>query len=309
MKAYLVYQREEAEKNKRFLELFREAGKEFGIDFSYVSREDYRQKDLPDFVLNRTRDAKVSRWYEQEQVPVFHSSGITEIGNHKGKTLEFLRKRLPREVLQRKWAPETIFLPKERLVEWQTAIALGNLDALYELDQFWKQQMPFVIKSVDGHGGSEVMAIWPPEKAERFDGFAEYCNQIYGKLDIIVGKDCILQEMIPSDSRDVRVYILGNQIYLGMMRQGQGDFRSNASLGGHTEVYPLSDRERMFVELFLQAFQGEVLGLAGLDFILTRDGRLVFNELEEMVGCRMLYQKTDRNIVRDYVFWLYELLT
>lgn len=42
MKAYLVYQREEAEKNKRFLELFREAGKEFGIDFSYVSREDYR---------------------------------------------------------------------------------------------------------------------------------------------------------------------------------------------------------------------------------------------------------------------------
>ena len=29
--------------------------------------------------------------------------------------------------------------------------------------------------------------------------------------------------------------------------------------------------------------------MAGIDFILTKDGRLIFNELEEMVGSRMLY--------------------
>ena len=47
-----------------------------------------------------------------------------------------------------------------------------------------------------------------------------------------------------------------------------------------------------------------MLGLAGLDFIIADDGRLVFNELEEMAGCRMIYQNTGRDIVRDYVMWL-----
>ena len=44
--------------------------------------------------------------------------------------------------------------------------------------------------------------------------------------------------------------------------------------------------------------------MAGLDFIIREDGRLVFNELEEMVGCRMLYANTGKDIVKDYVKWL-----
>lgn len=31
---------------------------------------------------------------------------------------------------------------------------------------------------------------------------------------------------------------------------------------------------------------------------------MVFNELEEMVGCRMLYACSDHDIVSDYVGWL-----
>lgn len=33
-------------------------------------------------------------------------------------------------------------------------------------------------------------------------------------------------------------------------------------------------------------------------------GCMVFNELEEMVGCRMLYACSDHDIVSDYVGWL-----
>jgi len=304
MMAYLVYHQEEAVKNRRFLSLFREAGKDYGIDFLYVPYENYQKKELPDFVLNRTRDFLVSQWYEERRVPVFHSSRITEIGNHKGKTLDFLGEHLPEEILKTKWAPETVFISKERLAEWQFALLTGNFEALQELKRFQEEGKPFVIKSVDGHGGSEVMSFLPPGKPEQKGNLEKYCRNLNHGLEVLSGKDCILQEMISRGGRDVRVYIVGNQVYQAIMRQGQDDFRSNASLGGRTEVYPLSDAEKIYVGHFLQAFRGEVLGLAGLDFIIADDGSLVFNELEEMVGCRMLYQNTNRNIVRDYVIWL-----
>ena len=48
--------------------------------------------------------------------------------------------------------------------------------------------------------------------------------------------------------------------------------------------------------------------MAGIDFILTKNNELIFNELEEMVGSRMLYANTDYNIVKDYVEWIYRTL-
>ena len=39
-------------------------------------------------------------------------------------------------------------------------------------------------------------------------------------------------------------------------------------------------------------------------FLLEKNGCMVFNELEEMVGCRMLYACSDHDIVSDYVGWL-----
>ena len=314
MKAYLIYYPEEAVKNQGFIRLFKEAGEEFDIDFSYVSHEEYQEMELPDFVLNRTRDALVSRWYEQRGIRVLHSARITEIGNDKGKTLAFLEERLPKEILEQGWAPKTILLPKESLDKWLKELSAGTYDmvsesaddVLAEIKEFIGNMPDFVVKSVNGHGGSEVMAFSLPDQsaceAERKQKWTIFLEQIK-RLE---GKDCIVQELIPSESKDVRVYILGNQIYQGILRQGQKDFRSNFSLGGRTEVYHFSEEEECFIKSVLEAFGEETLGLAGLDFIITKDGRLVFNELEEMAGCRMLYQNTDQNVVRDYVKWLVE---
>lgn len=308
MKAYLIYKREEAFKNQAFISLFQESGRECGIDFSYVSYKEYMEKELPDLAINRTRDAAVSRWYERRKIPVFHNSHITEIGNHKGKTLNFLQEHLPQEILQKKWSPITVYISKERIAQWQSSLKAGDFEDLVELEPFQREKSSFVLKSVDGHGGSEVMAFPSLAESEWKHAPRGYWENFKNKLNILSGKDCILQEMIFSDSRDVRVYILGNQVYQGILRQGQNDFRSNFSLGGWTGVYSFSAEEREYVEAFVQAFQGENLGLAGLDFMIAKDGSLIFNELEEMVGCRMLYQNTNRNIVRDYVFWLKNML-
>lgn len=90
-----------------------------------------------------------------------------------------------------------------------------------------------------------------------------------------------------------------------MLRHGESDFRSNFSLGGKAVEYNLSESQKEYIMNFVKAFGGNELAMAGIDFILTKNNELIFNELEEMVGSRMLYANTDYNIVKDYVEWIY----
>ena len=101
----------------------------------------------------------------------------------------------------------------------------------------------------------------------------------------------MIQEKIASKSRDVRVYIVGNMIYQAVLRQGKEDFRSNFSLGGAVSAYSMNEEEKEWVNAFVKAFSKKTLGMGGIDF-------------EEMVGCRMLYQTTSKDIVKDYVRWI-----
>lgn len=307
MKGYLVYREEEAARNREFIRMFYEEGKHCGISFEYIPYKGYQKKGLPDFVLNRTRDALVSRWYEGEGVMVLHSSCITEIGNHKMKTLQYLQENLSDRVLREKWRPDSILLTKERVSEWMGAAAVRDRRGFYEAHDFWEKDGVCILKSVDGHGGSEVAELFCPYGGTGKKG-QEAWEKLYHALLLFQGKECILQEKIESDSRDVRVYILGGELYQAVARQGKKDFRSNFSLGGSASCYKLSGQELGYVKQFLRAFKKEILGLAGLDFIIRKDGKLIFNELEEMVGTRMLYQVTDCNVVRDYVRWLLQFM-
>ena len=112
-KAYLIYENKEAQKNHGFIEMFQQAGKEKGIDFSFVSKTDYQtfsEKINPDFVLNRTRDPGVSRWYETRNIPVYHNSRLVELANHKYKMMTYFQEHLPEKILNEKWCPATVFL-------------------------------------------------------------------------------------------------------------------------------------------------------------------------------------------------------
>ena len=69
---------------------------------------------------------------------------------------------------------------------------------------------------------------------------------------------------------------------------------------GLNQIFP-DEEQKKIIEKFIEAFGAEQLSMAGIDFILTRDGNLIFNELEEMVGSRMLYNCSKHDIVREYV--------
>lgn len=280
IQVYMIYSKDEGQRNRAFIEMFRRAGERHNLLFSFVPVTQYQQMPLPGLVLNRTRNPQVSRWYEERHVRVYHDSDIVEIGNDKYKTLKRLGEQLPGKEL-----PCSFLLTAESkndflLLQQQIRQKFGIVDRV-------------VLKTVDGHGGREVYRLPADPVRDNLSW-----RQI---LDRLQGRKLLCQEWVECDSRDLRVYILWGEIYAAVLRQGQDDFRSNYSRGGSIRQYDLSERERVYIEPFVQALGGKRLAMAGIDFLLRRDGTLLFNELEEMVGCRMLYQCTERDIVQDYV--------
>ena len=197
-KAYLIYENKEAQKNHGFIEMFQQTGKEKGIDFSFVSKTDYQtfsEKINPDFVLNRTRDPEVSRWYEERNIPVYHNSRLVELANHKYKMMTYFQEHLPEKILNEKWCPATVFLTVP--AQMGNISNIGNAEiikcAADHIGTVIPEQMRHgVIKSVSGHGGSEVFLVEAQEEWR----------------DILAGREVVVQEKIECHSRDLRVYVL-----------------------------------------------------------------------------------------------------
>lgn len=293
--AYIIYYDEEAKKNSGFIEMLKSECRKYDIALEYISFEKVNLMSESSFenkfkkiffVINRTREYKLSLRFEKINVKVFHSSKITELGNNKYKTYCCLKEYFEKN-------------KNEPQGEWIAHTVLVKADDLNNVlnDYIGKD---YVIKSVDGHGGSQVFSL--NDDGTKLGSYRKNRdnakNNIYKSLQ---GHDCVLQKRIDSDSNDIRVYIVFGKIYAAVLRHGNDGFKSNFSLGGSVEEYFLDEEQKKFIEKFIEAFGAGQLSMAGIDFILTRDGNLIFNELEEMVGSRMLYNCSKHDIVRKYV--------
>lgn len=284
--AYIIYYDKEAKKNNGFIEMLKTACIKHNIDLRYMSFEDinFMSESIfietfksAIFIINRTRQYRLSQKFEDMNLKVFHSSKITELGNDKYKTYcylkDYFKKNKP--VTDKDWIADTIFVKADKMKE--------SIDKYIGKD--------YVIKSVDGHGGSQVFLLKDINDSAGL-------NTVYKNLK---GHDCIVQKRIDSDSNDIRVYVLFGEIYAAVLRHGNNGFKSNFSLGGSVSEYFPDERQKRFIEKFIDAFGKDELNMAGIDFIVTRQGELIFNELEEMVGSRMLYNCSKHDIVNEYV--------
>ncbi len=135
--------------------------------------------------------------------------------------------------------------------------------------------IPAVKKSVGGHGGTEVFML---TEAETFQS-----GYVYQKPCDTLG-------------RDLRVWLIGEEIVASILRVGNNDFRSNYCLGGSAELYKLNENERGLVKKIASLAKGDYIGI---DFLFN-GGELVFNEIEDSVGARMVYDKTNIDIISLY---------
>lgn len=142
---------------------------------------------------------------------------------------------------------------------------------------------PCVIKSPFGHGGKEV--YWAKNEGEA--------------SAILSGEPLICQK--PSDmlGRDIRVYCLGGEVLCAMERSNSKDFRSNFTLGGTCRQIQLPSILREYCSRVIGALSADFVGV---DFIVDGE-KYYFNEIEDVVGCRMLYHEgiDAAKLLADYV--------
>ncbi len=146
---------------------------------------------------------------------------------------------------------------------------------------------PYVLKGCEGHGGNQVFMIEDEEHLKK-------------ALNEIGSEEYIKQRCASDLGKDVRVYILGNKIRAAVLRTSDKSFKSNFSLGGNVQNYNLNQEEKTMVENILKVFP---IDYGGIDFIFDK-GKAVFNEIEDAVGARMLYQVSDIDIVKEYAGYI-----
>lgn len=135
--------------------------------------------------------------------------------------------------------------------------------------------VPAVKKPIDGHGGENVVMLTVPEPFEN--------GYVYQKPCDTLGKD-------------LRVWTIGGKIVTAVLRESDTDFRSNFCLGGKATPYRLNDGELRLINRIIELVGGDYIGI---DFLFD-NGQLVFNEIEDTVGARMVYSKTNIDILALY---------
>jgi gamma-F420-2:alpha-L-glutamate ligase len=298
MTAWIIYNREGAAYNKQYIKFYIEEGARLDINIKLILIEElefgvrdskwfisYRQQEIekPDFAICRVIYPLLSRQLSYMDIPVFNNAFVAEISNDKARTYQYLAKTGITMV-------DSSFYQNNQLKE-----------LLHHIEK------PTVIKAVDGHGGSQVFLTAGQDQKDRTMQCMDLGSATSSE-DILVGiksSDVVLQPLTGNRHQDLRVYVIGKRIVAAVLRTAKEGFKSNFSLGGEVRLYTLSKEEQSIVERIIQEFD---FGLVGIDFIIGDEGELIFNEIEDVVGSRMLYQCSDINIVRLYLEFILDKL-
>lgn len=292
MTGWLIYGEKDAIKNKGYIEFYETEGKAIGIRIELIFREyleigvennqwflRYKGKECqkPDFAIVRTIYPLLSRQLECLSIPVFNSAEVSRICNDKALTYQ--------EVA-------ALGIPIVNTTFVENAMVMEKYQKITE---------PTVIKTVDGHGGSQVFLALPKATPKNKDIYEDLRRVESAREEILRGiasSDCVMQPLLTGRHQDLRVYVIGKDIVAAILRTSKEGFRANYSLGGEIRAYELSEKENRVVKKIIQHFS---FGMVGIDFLIGEAGELIFNEIEDVVGARMLYQCTDINLVKEYL--------
>jgi RimK family alpha-L-glutamate ligase len=137
-----------------------------------------------------------------------------------------------------------------------------------------------VVKPLFGSLGMGITRITNEDVAYRVFRALEMTKSVY-----------YLQEFIPHGGRDIRVFIIGDQVTASMQRTSD-DWKTNISSGGKAAPYTPSDEA---VEMSLKASEKLGLTYTGVDIIETEDKSYVI-ELNSTPGWEGLQSVTDIDV-------------
>ena len=195
-RALLVYFEADAEKNKWFIDRLTETAAERGIRLDLVTPWQAFDETEAAFVINRSRDEEVSRYFEGLGIKSFNNSETVRIGNDKLEEYSLFRE---------------LGMPVMETVPGDTP------------EEEIPFAAPYIVKHRRGHGGNRVFM------ARKY----EEVREIIRGLD---PSEWIIQKMCDTPGQDMRLYILGGKVVASVLRTSTKDFRSNFSLGGEASL-------------------------------------------------------------------------
>lgn len=260
MLGWIIYNKEDVEKNENYIGWYINKFKENNIELSLVYTDEINYNSLPYFAIVRAIRPDITRKLENLGVKCFNNGFVSEICNDKALTYKFVSEN-----------------------------GIEILPTYYNVD--YVKDYPVVIKPKDSHGGDRV-------------NIAESYNELMTLMPLYEGDNYVIQAVATDKGKDVRVYVIGDKIITSMLRVSDKDFRSNFCLGGSASVYNLTDEEVEKVNKVIKLFDFDFVGI---DFVFN-NGEMVFNEIEDVVGSRMIYTYTNIDIVTLYIKYILQKL-
>ena len=278
MKIWAIYREQDLDRNERFINYLNEACLDLNMDFEV--------KIFEEFVLG-IKNNKLVILYNNQEISDFPDGVINRTNDYLiSKQLEMLGVTCFNNSTLTQIAND-----KNLCYQYVSQVDIKIQDTFFSVDSInnFNYSFPLVLKNPTGRGGNEVFLI--NDEDELTEKLLEYPN-------------ATLQEYCSTNKpRDLRVYVIGNKIVQGILRIGEYDFRANYSLSHNAQVYYFSALELEYIQKVINLFK---IDYAGIDFLINDNGELIFNEIEDAVGARALYELTDINIAELYIRHIYK---
>lgn len=180
-------------------------------------------------------------------------------------------------------------LSRHRIGMPQTTFARDRKDILPAIERVGGA--PIVIKLLEGTQGVGVILAESNKVAEAIIETLQSTKQ-----------NVLVQKFVAeSKGRDVRAFVVGDQVVAAMRRVAQGsEFRSNVHRGGHTEPVELSDEAK---QVAVRSAQIMGLKIAGVDMLEAKSGPQVM-EVNSSPGLEGIEQCTQLDIAGAVIDYL-----
>lgn len=235
----------------------------------------------PDFILFLDKDIRLAKQLEKLGYRLFNSREVIENCDDKILTFEVL-------------ANSGIKMPKT-LFSAMLFNGTGNGEADLGFTNIIEETFsyPLVIKEAFGSFGAQVYLIHNRE-------------ELIAKQKELLYTPHLYQEFIASSKgRDVRIYVVGDQVVASMYRHSDTDFRANISNGASMSPYEPSEA---FCELAIKATAELGADFTGVDLLFGENNEPILCEVNSNAHIKNIYDCTGIDVAEAIFKHILEVL-